>query len=218
MSSDKFDQWWVVEVIGHKKFAGRVTEGPFGLVQVDVPEVTLASGQNLPAFSKLFGAASIYCLTPCTEETARAFARDFRTQAFHSYELPALAAPKIFAPVPAERDPEWDADNDDLEADWDQPSKCNCGDRQVCDVCQNVGSDPLSDRKPDPVMSEEESDEAIYAEAFGIDIADLVAAAGEDVPARDPQLDEELPEALKGSWPAIKPQRPMNPDDDDEPF
>ncbi len=70
MSSDKFDQWCVVEVMGHKKFAGRVTEGAFGLVQVDVPEVKLP-GQTLPAFTKLFGAASIYCMTVCTEETAR---------------------------------------------------------------------------------------------------------------------------------------------------
>lgn len=182
---DKFDQWCVVEVMGHKKFAGRVTEGPFGLVQVDVPEVTLASGQTLPAFSKLFGAASIYCLTVCTEETARAFARDFRTQAFQTYELPALTASKpvtIDASDPKNwannRDPEWDADNDDLEADWDQPRKCDCGDRQVCDVCQNVGSDPLSDRK----------------------------------------LEEELPEALRGSWPAIRPQQPMTHEDDGEPF
>jgi len=164
MSTDKFNQWCVVEVMGHKKFAGRVTEGPFGLVQVDVPEVTLASGQNLPAFSKLFGAASIYCLTPCTEETARAFARDFRTQAFQTYELPALAAPK---PVP-ERDPEWDADNDDLEADWEPPRECDCGDRQVCDVCQKVGSSPLLDA-----------------------IDERFASEDEDVPARDPQLEDD---------------------------
>lgn len=101
---DKFDQWCVVEVMGHKKFAGRVTEGPFGLVQIDVPEVTLSSGQIVPPFSKMLGAHAIYAMTPCTEETARAFAKEFRSQAFQTYELPALTAPK--ASYDPERDPE----------------------------------------------------------------------------------------------------------------
>jgi hypothetical protein len=155
MSTEKFDQWCVVEVMGHKKFAGRVTEGPFGLVQVDVPEVTLASGPNLPAFSKLFGAASIYCLTPCTAETARAFARDFRTQAFHSYELPALAAPK---PV-HDRDPEWDADNDDLEADWSEPSDPLTDPQMNDDIDQFVASLGVDVSARDPQL--EADDDAV---------------------------------------------------------
>lgn len=144
MSSDKFDQWCVVEVMGHKKFAGRVTEGPFGMVQVDVPEVTLTSGKNLPAFSKLFGSSSIYCLTPCTEETARAFARDFRTQAFQTYELPALTAPKptLFTP---ERDPEWDQDTSYCE---DCGASLNAIEDVYCKACQDEreeASDVLQD-------------------------------------------------------------------------
>ena len=67
--SDKFDSWAIVEVFGHAKFAGRVTEHAIGgasFVRVDVPAV-----DNSPAFTKLFGASAIYSITPVTEELAR---------------------------------------------------------------------------------------------------------------------------------------------------
>lgn len=104
---DKFEQWCVIEIMGHKRFAGFVTEQSVGgasFVRVDVPEVTTRSGETLPAFTKLFGASSIYCLSPCTEETARAFAADLRAEGFALYEAPRLPAPQA-APV---RDAEWD--------------------------------------------------------------------------------------------------------------
>ena len=65
----KFDSWAIVEIFGHAKFAGRVTEQAIGgasFVRVDVPE----TGKS-PAFTKLFGASAIYSITPVTEELAR---------------------------------------------------------------------------------------------------------------------------------------------------
>ena len=81
----------------NKKFAGFVTEQSLGgssFVRIDVPEITLANGTTLPAFTKLFGAGSIYCLSPCTEETAKAFAAQLRSEAFALYEAPRLPAPR----------------------------------------------------------------------------------------------------------------------------
>ncbi len=92
---EKFEQWCVVEIMGHKKFAGFVTEQSLGgssFVRIDVPEITLANGTKLPSFTKLFGAGSIYCLSPCTEETAKAFAAKLRSEAFALYEAPRLTA------------------------------------------------------------------------------------------------------------------------------
>lgn len=94
---DKFEEWAVVEIMGHKKFSGRVTEQSIGgvsFVRVDVPEVALPE-RTLPAFSKLFGAGSIYCISPCTEETARAFAEQIRSESFQLYEAPRLSAPQV---------------------------------------------------------------------------------------------------------------------------
>lgn len=70
---EKFDQWAIVEVMGHKKYAGRVTEQQIagaGLVRVDVPEVKVGEKVH-PAYTKLIGPSSIYCITPVTEELAR---------------------------------------------------------------------------------------------------------------------------------------------------
>lgn len=66
-----FDQWGIVEVMGHRSFGGRITEQTIGgtsFVRVDVPETS-----RQPAFSKLFGAGSIYCISPTTEELARQY-------------------------------------------------------------------------------------------------------------------------------------------------
>jgi hypothetical protein len=81
------DCWAVVEVMGHKRFAGHVTEQLFGsaaLIRVDVPETEQPASQwdpdkparTTPAYSKLIGVGSIYCITPCTEEVARVAAKE----------------------------------------------------------------------------------------------------------------------------------------------
>lgn len=92
----KFEEWAVVEVMGHKRFAGLVTEHSMGgtsFVRIDVPAIAFSDGSSLPPFTKLFGAASIYCISPCTEETARAFAATIRAEAFSRYEAPRLEEP-----------------------------------------------------------------------------------------------------------------------------
>lgn len=78
------ETWAIVEVMGHKKFAGFVTEQTFGsaaLIRVDVPETEqdvrtadVPATRTTQAYSKLIGVGSIYCITPCTEEVARACA------------------------------------------------------------------------------------------------------------------------------------------------
>jgi len=118
-TAEKFEQWCVVEIMGHKKFAGLVTEQSVGgasFVRVDVPEVIDFDGKTLPAFSKLFGAASIYCLSPCTEETARAFAAQIRSQSFSLYEAPRLPAPPQ---VPYEDPNDDEDDGEDLDDEDD---------------------------------------------------------------------------------------------------
>lgn len=112
----KFETWAIVEIMGHKRFAGYVTEQAVGgssFVRIDVPEITLVSEKRLPAFTKLFGAGSIYCISPCTEETARAFAAQLRSEAFALYEAPRLPAPQVSnEPAPGEFGGGW-LDNDD---------------------------------------------------------------------------------------------------------
>jgi len=95
----QFESWAIVEVMGHRQFAGFVSEQAIGgasFVRVDVPEVK-AYEETIPAFTKLLGSGSIYAISPCTEETARAFAAQSQQRSFAVYEAPRLPA----ATVPA---------------------------------------------------------------------------------------------------------------------
>ena len=65
---EAFEGHAIVEIMGHQTFAGYVSEQVVGggaMVRVDVPAVG-----DEPAFTKLFGVASIYCITPVSEDVA----------------------------------------------------------------------------------------------------------------------------------------------------
>ena len=79
----KFDEWAVVELFGHQKIAGRVTEQTIGgtaFVRVDVPAVN-----SQPEFTKLYGDKAIYSITPCSEEFARLAAARIRAEPVSVY-------------------------------------------------------------------------------------------------------------------------------------
>lgn len=69
--TSKFDQWAVVELFGHQRTAGRVSEqivAGQGFVRVDVPAV-----EDQEGFSRLFGPGAIYSIIPTSEEIVRAY-------------------------------------------------------------------------------------------------------------------------------------------------
>jgi hypothetical protein len=68
------DTWAIVELFGHKKLAGKLTEQTFGtatMFRLDVPE-TDQGGVFTKPYTKLIGVSSIYCITPVTEPVGRA--------------------------------------------------------------------------------------------------------------------------------------------------
>lgn len=86
-----FDQWCVVELMGHQRIAGRVTEETlFGtaLMRVDVPETSKGAG-----FTKYYGSTAIYCVTPVDEAIARGVAERLDPRPVQRYELPHLMPP-----------------------------------------------------------------------------------------------------------------------------
>ena len=73
--TNTFDEWALLELFGHQRLAGRVTEQQLGgssFVRVDVPEDGKKKGWKL---SKLYNPSAIYSITPVTEETARLVAK-----------------------------------------------------------------------------------------------------------------------------------------------
>lgn len=75
--------WAIVELMGHVKMAGYVTEEErFGgkMGRIDIPH---------PAgdVTQYFGGSSVYRVTPCTEDVARAFAAGNRPQPVSLWQL-----------------------------------------------------------------------------------------------------------------------------------
>lgn len=113
--AEKFEMWAVVEVFGHQKFAGKVTEQSIGgcnFVRVDVPGVPESKGRygdaigERPPFTKLFGQGAIYSMTPVDESVALAVARSIAAEPMSIY------IPAEFKPRPA-----IEAGSDDDEDD-----------------------------------------------------------------------------------------------------
>ena len=83
-----FQTWGIVDVMGHQRYVGLITEQVIagtGFIRVDVP----AAG-DICAWTKLIGTSSVYAITPCSEEIARAMAKERKDAPIQSYELPRL--------------------------------------------------------------------------------------------------------------------------------
>jgi len=81
--------WAIVELLGHVRLAGRVSEEEhFGakLGRLDIP---MAGGGFTTQF---FGGSAVYRLTPVTEVIARAVAERNQPEPVSRWELPARAA------------------------------------------------------------------------------------------------------------------------------
>jgi len=69
MQEQSFNQWCILELFGHVRLAGLVSEQTIAgaaFIRIDVPET-----ENTPAFTRIFGASAIYAINPVTEEFAR---------------------------------------------------------------------------------------------------------------------------------------------------
>jgi hypothetical protein len=76
-------QWAIVEIFGHSRYAGEISEHQIGgcsFVRVDIPQI-----DGEPAFTKLFGNAAIYSITPVAEQIARLVAKQFQSRPLTVY-------------------------------------------------------------------------------------------------------------------------------------
>jgi hypothetical protein len=114
-----FDCWAVLELFGHVRLAGRVTEASIGgcsFLRVDVPE---REGDGVQ-FTRYFGNGAIYSMTPVTEDVARRVGDGNAAAPVKPWEMPRPALPP-----PESRDgyrdpeeyagPDPDDDDDDDE-------------------------------------------------------------------------------------------------------
>lgn len=128
-----FDSWAVVELFGHTRLAGRVTEQTIGgssFLRLDVPEQTYEERRGdygvdgtyriravevtVPPFTKYLTQGAIYSMTPCSEEVARKVLASLRAQPIQHVELATVKA----LPAPeGETVPPDDGEADDPDFD-----------------------------------------------------------------------------------------------------
>lgn len=83
---EKFETWAIVELMGHVRIAGLLTEEErFGVKmgRIDIPD-----GDGGVLTTQYFGGSSVYRITPVSEEAARAVAARNKPEPVHYYELP----------------------------------------------------------------------------------------------------------------------------------
>lgn len=97
-------QWAILELIGHQRLAGRVSQQTFGganLIRVDVPEVVTTSStyrggervdtmEVIQPHTRSLGAASIYSINWCDEAAATLAAHSISHRPINPYALQSV--------------------------------------------------------------------------------------------------------------------------------
>jgi hypothetical protein len=88
--AETFEEWAILELMGHRKEAGLVREVSIGgasFIRIDVP------GKNVPWIAtQYYNPSAVYCMTPVSEELARQVAMTYEPQPVTRYELPAASS------------------------------------------------------------------------------------------------------------------------------
>ena len=87
---DNGGMWMLVELLGHKKLAGFVTEEEkWGqvLLRIDIPTGVDEELKKLKFTTQWYGTHALYCATPINESDAVHLAKQFRPCPFDKYDL-----------------------------------------------------------------------------------------------------------------------------------
>lgn len=90
--TNAFDEWALVELFGHNKIVGKVSESTLAggaFLRVDVPAF---NGEA--AFTRFYSPSAVYSLSPIAEEVARGLMERYRAEPVNRYELPQQLAEK----------------------------------------------------------------------------------------------------------------------------
>ena len=111
---ETFDEWVILELLGHRRVAGRVREVQLagaGFLRLDIP-ATDGHGPQTQYISP----GSVYAMHPTTEAIATAAAAGFRPQPVSRWELERAAASTPSADEPPDES-DWRAGDDPADVD-----------------------------------------------------------------------------------------------------
>jgi len=118
MQDNKFEAWAIIELFGHNKIAGKVTETTIGggsFVRVDVPNTSTS-----PSFTRLLNPSAIYAINPVTEDVAKGYADRLNTKPIEAWDAREVLkrideAKKLNAHEPVEVDDEQEEEEEEEE-------------------------------------------------------------------------------------------------------
>lgn len=88
--AEAFEGWAILELMGHRRLAGYVQEVELAgaaFLRLDVPASESAEGSHAAA-TQFYAPASVYCLTPCSQEIAHEIADNARPRPVQEWEFP----------------------------------------------------------------------------------------------------------------------------------
>lgn len=100
-----FDEWAIIELFGHQKMAGHVTQAPIGdMLRVDVHDTA-----DHVIYTRFINPKAIYAINPVSAEVAIAVGKQFAQPPVSRWELPQLL-PAPTEKRGGEREDEWEDD------------------------------------------------------------------------------------------------------------
>ena len=102
MSKKAFEEWAILELMGHRRLAGLVSEETIGsasFIRIDVPD-----GKGDFSATQFYNPAAVYCITPTTKEMAEQVAARNQPQPVSRWEL--LSESEVSVAEPEENDKE----------------------------------------------------------------------------------------------------------------
>jgi hypothetical protein len=108
--TEKFEAWGIVELMGHQRTAGRLSEQMIAganLLRVDLPQ-----GEGEAFRTMFYGSSAIYAVHITDEPAARAVAAGLGQRPVYAYEIDSHLR-KLAAPSRAEATQPEDEDLDD---------------------------------------------------------------------------------------------------------
>jgi hypothetical protein len=88
--ADTFEEWAIIDLFGHQRIAGKVTNQNIGsatFIRVDVYE-----DSNKVAFTRFFNPSAVYGISPVSKKVALAAAKAIDAKPVQAWDLPVPAA------------------------------------------------------------------------------------------------------------------------------
>jgi len=112
LPKEKFESYALVELFGHTRIVGMVTEQSLGgasFIRVDVP-----NPDGTVAYTRMYGAAAVFSINPITRAVALELAQSCDARPVAPYEVPRLSAPESVVHT-AEDEGDPDEENPDYQ-------------------------------------------------------------------------------------------------------